>query len=111
MPSKTPALISTILTATILIIFAVLSVFTQMIALNAVSERQGVTAMGISLACQGMGMILLGIFAGWMTNFIITKFNWNNILAVVIAVIVGTLIGGFISFLSIVIAIPVAGIR
>jgi len=67
--------------------------------------------MGISLACQGVVAILAGIFARWLTNFLISKFNWNQILAVVIAVTAGTLAGGVASFLSIVIAIPVAGIR
>jgi len=110
-PNKTPAIISTILTLLILVIFAVLSVFTQMIALNSVSERQGVTAISISLVCQGVGVLLAGIFAWWMTNLMIAKFNWKKILAVIIAVTIGTLAGGLISFLSIVIAIPVAGIR
>jgi len=114
MRDKTPALISAILTIILLIIFAVLSVFTQMIALNGVSESQGVTAMGISLVCQGVGLILAGIFAAWISNLVITKFNWNKILSVVIAVIVGTLLGGTISFVSTVstfISIPLAGIQ
>ena len=82
-----------------------------MVALNGVSERQAMTAMGISLVCQGIGVILLGILAGWLTKLMITKFNWNKILAVVIAVTLGTLFGGIIAFLSIIISIPVAGIR
>ena len=69
------------------------------------------TAMGVSLVCQGVGAILAALLAGWLTNLGITKFNWNNILAVVIAVIVGTLLGTVISFLSIIISIPLAGIR
>jgi hypothetical protein len=38
------------------------------------------------------------------------KFNWNTFLAVVIAVIVAAGLGGLISFLSIIVAIPLAGI-
>ena len=82
-----------------------------MVALNGASERQGFTAMGISLACQGIVMILLGIFAARATNFLITKVGWNSILAVVVTVLVAATIGGTISFLTSVIAIPVAGIR
>jgi hypothetical protein len=111
MPNKTPAIISTILTVLLLIVLAVLSLLFEIVALNGASERPGVTAMGISLICQGVGIILLGILAGRVTNLMITKFNWNKTLAVVIAVIVGTALGGLISFLSIVISIPLAGIR
>lgn len=111
MSTKTPAIISAILTILLLTVLGVLSLLFQMVALNGVSERQGVTAMGISLVCQGMGAILLGIFAGWLTKLMITKFNLNKILAVVIAVALGTLFGGIIAFLSIIISIPVAGIR
>ena len=108
--NKTPAIISAVLTIVLLILFAVLSVFMQMIALNGVSESQGATAMGISLVCQGVGLILVGLFAGWLTNLVITKFNWNKILAVIVAVIAGVLLGGAISFVSFIISIPLAGI-
>jgi hypothetical protein len=111
MLDKKPAIISAVLTAILLIIFGILSVFTQMLVLNGASERHGMTAMGISLVCQGTGAILAALLAAWLTNLGITKFNWNNILAVVIAVIAGTLLGGVISFLSIIISIPLAGIR
>ena len=111
MPNKKTAIISAVLTIILLIIFGVLSVLTQMLVLNGASESQGMTAMGVSLVCQGAGAILAASFAGWLTNLVITKFNWNNILAVAVAVIAGTLLGALISFLSIIISIPMAGIR
>ncbi|HXQ37348.1 MAG TPA: hypothetical protein VN843_25285 [Anaerolineales bacterium] len=111
MTNKTPAIISSVLTIVMLIIFAVLSVFMQMIALNGVSESQGMTAMGISLVCQGIGVILVGILAGWLTNLAINKFNWNKVLAVIVPVIAGVLMGGAISVVSTIISIPMAGIR
>jgi hypothetical protein len=110
MTSKASAIISSILTIILLIIFTVLSVFAQMIALNGVSESQGITAMSISLVCQGVGVILAGIFAGWLSSLVITKFNWNKVLAVIVAVMVGILLGGTISLLSTIISIPLAGI-
>jgi hypothetical protein len=110
MLNKTPAIISSILTVILLIIFAILSVFAQMIALNGVSESQGITAMGISLVCQGVGVILAGVFAGWLSRLVITKFNWNKVLAVIVAVMAGILLGGAISLLSTIISIPLAGI-
>jgi hypothetical protein len=111
MLNKTPATISAILTVLVLILLAALLLLLQMVALNGASERQGLTAMGISLACQSIVIILLSIFAARVTQFLVTKVNWDSILAVVITVIVATMIGGTISFLSSVIAIPVAGIR
>ena len=110
MPNKRPAIISAVLTVILLIIFGVLSVFTQMLVFNGVSESQGMTAMGVSLVCQGVGAILAAAFAAWLSNLVITTFNWNNILGVIIAVIAGTLLGAMISFLSIIISIPLAGI-
>jgi hypothetical protein len=111
MPYKTPAIISAVLTVILLIIFGALSVLTQMLMLNGVNESQGMMAMGVSLVCQGAVAILAAAFAGWLTNLVITKFNWNNILAVAVAVIAGTLLGAAFSFLSIIISIPLAGIR
>ena len=111
MPSKTPAILSTVLTILILIVFAVLSVLTQMLVLNGASENQGTTAMGISLGCQGLGMILAGVLSYWLANSAVNKWNWNKVIAVLIAVIAGTTLGGLVSALSIIIAIPMAGIR
>jgi hypothetical protein len=111
MTNKTPAIISAILTVLLLIGLAVVSLLVEMVALNGVSQRQGWTVMGISLACQGVIVILAGIFARWLTILLMTRFNWNQLLAVVIAVIAGVLPGGMLSFVSIIIAIPLAGIR
>ncbi|HSL29211.1 MAG TPA: hypothetical protein VK900_08445 [Anaerolineales bacterium] len=111
MPTRTPATVSVILTVLLLILLAVVSLLLQMVALNGVSERQGVTAMGISLGCQGVVLILLAVFAARATRFLIASVNWNSILAVATTVLVATVIGGAISFLSTIISIPIAGIR
>ena len=111
MSNLKPAIISTILTVVLLIILAIIFLLFEIIALNGASERQGLTAMGISLACQGVVMLLAGIFARWLTNFLITKATWNNMMAVVTAVLLATSMGGAISFLSMIVAIPIAGIR
>lgn len=111
MPTRTPAAISATLTILILVLLAILFVLLQMVALNGASERQGLTAMGLSLGCQSFVMILLGTLAARATTFLITKVQWNSILAVVVTVFAATIIGGVIAFLSMIIAIPVAGIR
>lgn len=111
MPNKTPAILSTILTILLLIVFAVLSVLTQMLVLNGASENQGMTAMGISLGCQGVGMILAGVLAYWLANSAVNKWNWNKVIAVLIAIVAGVTLGGIISAISIIAAIPIAGIK
>ena len=111
MPNKSPATISAILTVLILVLLAILFLLLQMVALNGASERQGLTAMGISLGCQSLVIILLATLAARATTFLTAKVEWNSILAVVVTVIVATTIGGLISFLASIIAIPVAGIR
>lgn len=111
MANKSPATISAVLTVLILILLATLFALLQMVALNGASERQGLIAMGISLACQSLVIIFLAIFAARATTFLVTKVEWNSILAVVTTVLVTTMIGGTISFLSSVISIPLSGIR
>jgi hypothetical protein len=109
--NKTPSVIATAITIILLITLAVLSVLFEMLALNGASESQGVTAMGISLACQSVGLILIGIFTWRSTRLLISKFGWNAAAAVIVSVIGGTVLGMGISFLSALISIPVAGIH
>ena len=109
-PGKSPARISAVLTVLILVLLAIVFALLQMVALNGASERQGLTAMGLSLGCQSIVIILLAALSAWATTFLITKVEWNSILAVVVTVTIASVIGGVISFLASIIAIPVAGI-
>jgi hypothetical protein len=111
MLNKTPAAISATLTILILILLAILFALLQMVALNGASERQGLTAMGLALGCQSLVILLLGAMAARATTFLITRVEWNSILAVAVTVLAAAMIGGVIGFLSMIIAIPVAGIR
>ena len=111
MSKKSPATISAVLTVLTLIVLAIVFLLLQMIALNGASESQGLTAMGLSLGCQSLIIILLATLASRATTFLITKVEWNSILAVAVTVLVAATIGGVISFLASIIAVPVAGIR
>ena len=111
MSAKSPAMISAVLTVLILVFLAIIFVLLQMIALNGAGEQQGLTAMGLSLGCQSLVVILLAALAARATTFLITKVAWNSILAVAVTVFTATTIGGVISFLATIIAIPIAGIR
>lgn len=110
MSNRSPAAISAILTVLILVFLAIVFLLLQMIALNGVSERQGGIAMGLSLGCQSLVIILLAALAARATTFLVTKAEWNSILAVVVTVLIASVMGGVISFLTSIIAIPVAGI-
>ncbi len=110
MSNKSPAAVSAILTVVILVFLAIVFVLLQMIALNGASERQGLTAMGLSLGCQSIIVILLAALAARATTFLIAKAEWNSIPAVVVTVLIASVLGGVISFLTSIIAIPVAGI-
>ena len=111
MKIKTPATISAILTVLILVFLAIVFVLLQMVALNGASEQQGLTAMGLSLGCQSIAIIFLATLAARATTFLITKVEWTSLLAVAVTVLVASTIGGVIAFLSMLIAIPIAGIR
>ncbi|HKJ37492.1 MAG TPA: hypothetical protein VJ972_01855 [Anaerolineales bacterium] len=111
MSNKTISVISALLTFVILILFAVASVFVQMLVLNGASQNEGFNAMAISLICQSVGLLIAVILARWLSIFLITKFNWNQFLVIFITVVTATGFGGLISFLSTIISIPLAGIK
>jgi len=110
-PTKVPSIIAGLLTFIILIAVAVLLVFGQIILLNGASESQGFNAIAISLICQSVSLFPAIILARWLTKFLITKYNWNIFLVVIVAVIAGTGLGGGLSFLSIIAGTLMAGIR
>ena len=111
MPAKTASIVSVVLTVLLLLVLAVLILFFELVALNGASESQGMTAMGISLLCQGVGALLPAWLAWKSTSLLIKKHSFHPILAVVITVVLAVVVGGVLAFLSLVISIPVAGIR
>ena len=110
MPSKIPAMVAGLSTFIILILLAVLSVFIQILVLNGASENEAFNVISLSLICQSGGLLVGVILARWLTNRLITKFNWNNILAVGLAILAATLLGGFLAILAAILSIPLAGI-
>lgn len=111
MSSKMTAIITAVLTIILFVIFAALSAFLEIIALNGASEKQGMTALGISFLCQGGAAIPAAIFAGWISNLMVTKFNLNKILAIVIVAALIVPLAAVISFFAIASSILLAGIR
>lgn len=109
MPTKTLSIISSIVTVILLIIFAIFAFFIQLVALNGYSEREGGTALTVSGICLGIGVILSAILASWLTRLFITKYNWNQILAVAASVFASLIFGGGLGVVSLFISIAVAG--
>lgn len=111
MPTRTPSIIAAVLTVLLLIVTSVLFLFGELVLLNGVSERQGTIALGASLVCQGLGVILAAILAGWLTRTVIARFKLHAVLAVILSILAGVTLGGVLAFLSVMIVIPIAGIR
>jgi hypothetical protein len=109
--NKVPQLIAGLTTFFILIVAGIASLFVQMVAFNGVSESKGFNAMSISVVCQSVVLILAVIFARWVSRFLITKFNLNKALAVLAAILTASGLGLVLAFVSVVIAIPISGIR
>ena len=111
MPGKKPSIIAALITFLILIVLGIVFVFGEIVLLNGASESEGFKALSISVICQSVSLLISVILTRWLAKITIMKFNWNNVLAVVTATTAGVLLGGGISFLSIIISILMAGIR
>ncbi len=105
MPNKTPAIISAVITFVLLIIISVILSFGQLVLLNGFSGRLASIALNASFICQGVGNILAVIIAWRLTIRLITKSNWNNIVAALVSTLVGTLTGAGLSFIAIIASI------
>lgn len=110
-PGRKPETLAAVLTTALLIFLAVLFTLLQLLVLNGAGERQGLTAMGISLGCQSIVVIGLSALAARAARFLTARLAWDGILAVAVAVTGAAMIGGTISFLSMILSIPIAGIR
>jgi hypothetical protein len=112
MSTKTPSLISAILTVVLLIVTGLVILFAQLLALNGFSERAGTISLVTSLVCQGAAIIVAALLAGRMTRTFTEKFSWNKTLAVIVAVIAAAILGGVLMTIGLLISIFVAeGIR
>ena len=112
MSNKTPAIISVILTVLFLILIAILLLLGQLLALNGFSEREGTISLVTTLVCQGTSVILAAVLASRLTQAFIEKFNWNNAVAVVVAVVAGIFPGTVLMSLGLLISVLIAeGLR
>jgi len=108
MPTKTPSIISTILTVVSLLLLGTLSMFFLILALNGYSESAGNSALITSLICNVIGIIVSAILAWRLPRWLTGRFNWNSIVAVVVSVLAGFMVGGGLSAIALFIGVLVA---
>lgn len=112
MPNKTPITVSVILTVILLLLVVVVSMFGQVVLLNGVmNDRQATLALGIGLGCNGVTILLAGLFVRWLAKSLLVKFDWHSALVVLVSVGAGTGLGAVLSFLSIIVGTLAAGVR
>jgi hypothetical protein len=105
MPDNKSPLITTIITAVILMLTGVVVSFSMLIVLNGYSESKGLTVFGIMILCQIAGGVSSVILARWTTIRLITKSNWKNMPAIVVSVVAGIVAGMTFNFISMVLAL------
>ena len=108
MPTKTPSIVSTVITVILLLLTAALGLFGLVIALNGYNDRAGGPALATTFVCNGIAIILAAVLAWRLPRWLVGKFNWNSILAVIVSVIAGSTAGGILSFTSVFIGIFIA---
>jgi len=110
MPTKTPVIISVILTVLVLLFLGVLSIFMNMVALNGMSSREGGPALLTLGSCSIIGIILSAVVASRLTKTFISNYSWNSILAVITAFIAGSILGFIFDVIGFISAVIVADI-
>ena len=108
MPTKTPSIVSTLVTVILLILFVIASGFFLLVALNGFDSSSGEPALITALTCNILGIIVAAVLAWQLPKWLITKFNWNNIVAVIVSVVVGFILGSGLSGVAMFIAVLMA---
>jgi hypothetical protein len=108
MPSKTPSVVSAVLTVIFLLLIGLILTFGQLVMLNGFSEREGTASFISAFVCQGVGLILCAALAWWLTKLFVQKFNWNKVLAVIVSVFIATILGSGLAFVSLIVSLGIA---
>jgi hypothetical protein len=101
MSAKTASVISSLVTAILVLLIAVIFGFGGIVLLNGFMNASAAVYTGF--ACLGITVILCAILAWALAKAFISRFNWNNILAVIISIFISTLLGGGMGFGSLVV--------
>ena len=110
-PSKTPVVVSITVTVILLLLLTAFAFFMQLVLMNGVmSTSKANIALGTSLGCQGLEIILGAILAGRLTRWYMTRFQMNKVLAVILAIIPVAILAAVLSFIAIFVGLVAAGL-
>jgi len=101
MSEKTAAIISAIITALLILMIVIVFGFGGIVLLNGFMDASAAVYTGFT--CLGITLIICPILAWILARTFISRFNWNNILALIISAAISTLLGGGMGFASMVI--------
>ena len=106
MSTKSASIISSVITGILMLLVVLVSAFGGILALNGYinSPTAGIAS---GFTCMGISLILSIILAWTLTRTFITRFNWNNALAIAVSVFATSLLGTVLSFASIFVMIAV----
>lgn len=108
MSTKTPAIISVILTVLTLLVIGVSVFFINIVALNGFSGREGGAALATTGICGSIGIILSAIVAGGLSKFLIKRYAWHNFVVVILSTLASTILGGVLLGIAFVLSLIVA---
>jgi hypothetical protein len=91
MSIKTASVISSVVTALLVFVIVIVFGFGGIVLLNGFMDASAAIYTGFT--CLGITLILCPILAWILARTFISKFNRNNILAVIVSVFVSTLLG------------------
>lgn len=106
MSTTVASIISSVITAILVFLLTIVFGFGGIVLLNGFMNAS--TAVYTGFTCLGIGAILSTILAWVLSKTFISKFNWNNILAVFVSIFISTLLGGGMGFASMIIMVIVA---
>ena len=91
MSIKTASVISSVVTALLVLVIVIVFGFGGIVLLNGFIDAS--TAVYTGFTCLGITLILCPILAWILARTFISRFSWNNISAMIISVFVSTLLG------------------
>jgi len=98
MSIKTASIISSIVTALLVLVIVIVFGSGGIVLLNGFMDVSAAIYTGFT--CLGITLILCPTLAWILARTFISRFNWNNILAVIVAVFVSTLLGAGLGLAS-----------
>ena len=111
MSVKTSSTIAGLTTFVLVILLSAFAGFMQMVMLNGATSSQGFNAMAVLAVCQVLVLLAGVVLARRLTQWLMIKFNWSAVPAIIVAVTGAVLFSVGVSFLSIIVGALASGVR